>query len=152
MSGLKLKVDLIPQTSWGNNLRNKLSPEQWDGVRKSIYAKAGNSCELCGAKGRLECDEVWEFDNETDTQKLASMSALCKKCHNVKHLGRIHAEMAKGSIPVEYVVELEDHFCNVNNTTKEVLRDHVIDVNTLFEERSKKRWKIDFGEYDSLTE
>lgn len=42
---------MIPQTSWGKNLRSVLTKENWDKVRKQVYASAGYRCRICGGKG-----------------------------------------------------------------------------------------------------
>lgn len=36
-------------------------------------------------KPRLECHEVWEYDEENSIQRLSKLLALCTPCHRVKH-------------------------------------------------------------------
>lgn len=36
-------------------------------------------------KPRLECHEVWEYDEENSIQRLSGLLALCTWCHKVKH-------------------------------------------------------------------
>ncbi len=38
-------------------------------------------------KVRLECHEVWEYEEQTRVQRLSSLVALCTRCHQVKHWG-----------------------------------------------------------------
>ena len=90
---MKLTIELVPQSSWGNNLRSEanLSKEQWDRLRKESYKKANYKCEICGDKGPkwpVECHEIWNYDDQTHTQTLKGLISLCPTCHKAKHLGR----------------------------------------------------------------
>ncbi len=60
----RLTVELIPRTCWFKNVRSEVTPTQWEKLRKQTLEKAGHRCEVCGAGGRLECHEVWEYDDE----------------------------------------------------------------------------------------
>lgn len=85
-----LTVELVPSTSWGNNLRSRLAAKDWDKLRKAQYAKAGHHCEVCGGQGRrhpVECHEIWSYDDRGHVQKLDGLIALCPDCHKVKHIG-----------------------------------------------------------------
>src|SRR5688500_8134041 len=46
-----LTVELVPRTCWFSNLRSELSQDEWDRLRRSVYERAGNRCEVCGGKG-----------------------------------------------------------------------------------------------------
>src|SRR5262245_37533854 len=54
---LKLRIDLIPETCWGKNLRLRMKRSEWDKLRKKVYADQGHACSVCGARGRLHCHE-----------------------------------------------------------------------------------------------
>tara|TARA_Y100000310_G_scaffold194428_2_gene194410 strand:+ start:5346 stop:5843 length:498 start_codon:yes stop_codon:yes gene_type:complete len=85
-----LTVELVPSTSWGNNLRSRLSKNDWDKLRRAQYAKAGNRCEVCDGRGPrhpVECHEIWSYDDVRCVQTLDGLIALCPDCHKVKHLG-----------------------------------------------------------------
>ena len=85
-----LTVELVPRTCWFSNLRSELSQDEWDRLRRTIYQRAGNHCEVCGGKGTahpVECHEVWEYDDEQLVQRLSGLIALCPACHEAKHMG-----------------------------------------------------------------
>ena len=76
----KLTIELVPSTSWFNNVRSQVSAQEWDIIRHIVYAKANNICEICGGKGNkhaVECHEIWEYDDKEHIQKLIGMIALC---------------------------------------------------------------------------
>ena len=86
----KLTVELVPKTCWWSNLRSLADRATWDRIRRQAYRQAEYRCEVCGGTGlrnRLECHEVWQYDETTRTQVLARMIALCPACHEIKHLG-----------------------------------------------------------------
>lgn len=62
---LKLKIELVPSTSWYDNLRKYTLKQDWDKIRKKAYANYGYRCGICGAEGRLNCHEIWEYDEKT---------------------------------------------------------------------------------------
>lgn len=85
---MKLNFELVPDSCWYSNLRSILSKEQWDVVRKDAYSRAGGKCMICGADGRLEAHESWEYDEKNKIQRLKDVIAVCKSCHEVIHIGR----------------------------------------------------------------
>ncbi len=85
----KLNFELVPDSCWHSNLRSILTPAQWNAVRFAAYKRADGSCAICGAAtNRLEAHEQWSYDENTCTQKLTGVIAICKSCHEVIHIGR----------------------------------------------------------------
>ena len=86
---MKLNFELVPDSCWYSNLRSILTPAQWDIVRKDAYARAKGHCMICGAPvSRLEAHEKWSYDEKNAVQKLETVVAVCKSCHEVIHIGR----------------------------------------------------------------
>ncbi len=48
-SPLKLTIELVPTTSWYDNLRKVIPISEWDKLRKRVYAQYGHRCGVCGA-------------------------------------------------------------------------------------------------------
>ena len=85
----KLNFELVPDSCWYSNLRSLLKPAQWDVVRRAAYARANSHCMICGRfTRRLEAHERWSYDENTHTQILTDVIALCHQCHSVIHIGR----------------------------------------------------------------
>lgn len=82
-----LVPEMLPVTTWEQNIRHKRGPEVWDRMRKHAYKAAGHRCEICGDQGKLEAHEAWSLANETCVQKLDRIIALCPVCHKAHHLG-----------------------------------------------------------------
>lgn len=84
-----LLPDMLPTTSWDDNLRTRLTTAEWDRLRKFCYAAAGNTCIACGSRGEphVEAHESWRFDEKTGTQYLKGLLCLCPTCHKAKHWG-----------------------------------------------------------------
>lgn len=81
--------EMLPATTWEENLRSALPEDRWDALRKHAYSAAGYRCEICGGAPRphLEAHEKWEFDDVWCVQRLAGILALCPPCHKAHHLG-----------------------------------------------------------------
>ena len=85
----KLDFELVPDGCWHFNLRSLLPPSDWDRVRRDAYARAKGRCMICGRAGvRLEAHERWAYDEESGTQILTDVVAVCARCHAVIHIGR----------------------------------------------------------------
>lgn len=135
---MKLTVELVPATSWGDNLRSRLSTQDWDKLRKEQYRKAGYVCEICGGKGPkhpVECHEVWSYDDERHVQKLERLIALCPNCHKVKHLGFAFAT-GKGPAAVR-------HLMTVNGWGRAEANRYVEAAFELHSKRSAFPWTLD---------
>jgi len=134
---MKLTIELVPSTTWYNNVRSLVSQTEWDTLRHNCYANAGYRCEICGVSGRLECHEIWEFNNDTKTQRLAGLIALCKNCHRVKHPG-----LAKMKGESSLVI---NHLMKINKITESQAIEYIEKSFEIWRERSKIDWHIDFS-------
>lgn len=141
---MKLTVELVPATSWGDNLRSHFKTSEWDRLRKACYEQAGHKCEICGGKGRrhpVECHEIWHYDDDQCVQTLKGLIALCPSCHEVKHIGRAMA--------VGFGDRALAHLVKVNGITQAEAVAHVGDAFALWKARTQKAWTLDIT---SITE
>ena len=106
----KLTFELVPEECWRANLRALLTQTEWDIVRKDAYKRSGYRCSKCGAKGRLEAHEVWRYDDEKALQKLENVVALCRNCHEIKHIGRTQLKGRDA--------DAMEHFMKVNHCSQ----------------------------------
>lgn len=146
---LRLKIELVPSTSWYDNLRKRTSRENWDKIRKTAYINYGHKCGICGVEDKLNCHEIWEYDDEKHIQKLKGFIALCDMCHHVKHIGLAGILASRRELDYEKVVE---HFIKINNCDKRVFEEHRKKAFQEWRERSRHKWDVDLGEYkDAIT-
>lgn len=140
---MKLTIELVPASSWGNNLRTILSRKGWDEVRRKCYRKAGYKCDICGGVGTrhpVECHERWEYDDENHRQVLVGFWALCPLCHRVKHIGRTLA-VGLGNSTVK-------HMAKVNGITVEAAWSYIDASLQEWESRSRFTWEVDISYVD----
>lgn len=145
---LKLVIELVPSTCWYSNLRKEVTQTEWDKIRKEAYAKAGYHCEICGAEGKLNCHEIWGYNDKTSMQKLKGFQALCDNCHNIKHMGFVNVQINKGKWPESRREELAQHFMKVNQVPREEFDEHVTKAFEEWGQRSQKEWKTDLGDFN----
>jgi hypothetical protein len=141
---MKLEIELIPKSCSFSNVRSLLPKKYWDLLRKKSYLNAGDLCEVCkdhgqnqGYRHKLECHEIWEYNNSNNTQKLLGLISLCPKCHQVKHFGRSSA--------IGKQAEVFKHMEIVNSWTHKQCVTHVVEAMNVYKARSKKKWKIDLS-------
>lgn len=140
----KLTVELVPKTCHFSNVRTTVAPIDWDIIRFLSYTKANHVCEICGHTGleqgyahKIECHEIWEYDDKNKIQQLIGLISLCPLCHQVKHIGRANA-MGKQA---EVFKQLEV----VNGWTHKDVVQHVAECFEKYKERSKFQWKLDLS-------
>ena len=124
-----------------SNVRTLVPKKYWDKLRKQTYKRANNNCEICdnngktqGFKHNVECHEIWEYNEETLTQILKDLIALCPMCHKVKHFGR---SSAIGQQP-----QTLRHMEIVNQWTHKQCLDHLANAMMTYLRHSKLKWKI----------
>ena len=144
---LQLKIELVPSTSWYDNLRKVLPKSEWDKIRKAAYVNYGHWCGICGTEGRLNCHEIWEYDDKKHIQKLKGFIALCDMCHHVKHIGLAGILASEGKLDYEKVIE---HFMKVNNCDRRTFEEHKKRAFDEWRKRSQHEWHVDLGEYEDV--
>jgi hypothetical protein len=134
----RLTIELVPQTCWFSNVRDQVSPQDWDRIRRQVYENADRRCEVCGGRGPrhpVECHEVWEYDEAAGVQRLVRMVALCPACHEVKHIGlagiRGRADLAS------------EHLARVNGWSSEVADRYIQEAFATWRSRSARSWSLD---------
>ncbi len=145
---MKLEVQPVPKGNWGDNLAHLLPKEIWDTLRKSIYERAGNKCEIClDFSKTLHCHENWVYNDKTKVQYLKSLLCLCYNCHNVIHWFRTEHQIRQDVYKKEYITELRDHFMEVNGCTLKAFMNHVswADVKKGF--RNYSSYRLVYGSF-----
>lgn len=139
MKKYKLTFELVPEERWHANLRSMLSQEQWDLIRKDAYRRAGYKCRICGrGNTRLEAHEKWSYDERKGLQKLEDVLALCKDCHQVKHISRTQL-IGRGNDAME-------HFMRVNECTQSDFHAELGRANEEYIRRNKiENWVTDIS-------
>jgi hypothetical protein len=154
---LKLGIELVPKPLWEHTLRSNegLGKPWWGKLRRGLIKKRGPCCAICGVIGkRLHGHEVWGY-REKKTIGLAVLlrvEIVCIDCHDVHHWGRTTKLFEAGKITPERYRHLRKHFRAVNGCRQEVFDNHFLQSIRVWEARSKKRWKIDWGEFAPLVE
>lgn len=144
----KLTIELVPSTVWFSSIyqiykrNNQLN--KWRKIKKELFEKERRKCWICGAKNtRLEAHEFWEYDDKNHIQKLIAIYHLCSMCHKIKHIG-FWCYTEDGRKQLERGLSREDlinHFCKVNNCSREEFEKHEEETFRIWRERSKYEWK-----------
>ena len=133
----KLNFEMVPESCWYSNLRSLLSAAQWNLVRQEAYERADGRCMICGRKvTRLEAHERWSYDEESNTQILSDVVAVCNACHSTIHIGRSQLT-GKGK-------EAKEWFMKVNGCTYAQMRSALGKANEDHQRRNRvPEWKLD---------
>lgn len=130
-----LTVELVPRTAWYRNVRSHVSRAEWERLRALTFERAGHQCEICAARSRLECHEIWHYDDRRHIQKLARLIALCPACHEVKHIGLAGTRgRSKEAIA---------HLARVNKWSSQDARHYLEACFEIWSARSNHQWTLD---------
>jgi hypothetical protein len=136
---LRLRVELVPKTSWYADLRELVDQATWDGISRQVARRAGDRCEICGGQGPrhrpVECHEVWRYDDRMRVQVLVRIAALCPDCHTVQHMG--FANMHGGG------TQARAHLARVNGWTLVQTDAHIADAFRVWAWRNHGPWILD---------
>ncbi len=124
-----------------------MGKEQWDVIRKEVYKRAGNLCEVCGGKGwkhPVEAHELWAFNLEIKEQYLIRFVALCPMCHRLQHMGLagIHnkSKLLNG-------VALANHYNRLTNS--KINFDELYEMGmAIYEKISRGEYKVILDKHD----
>lgn len=141
--GTDLFVDLVPDSCWFTNVRSCVDKRDWDRLRKMIYRRANQVCEICGtgrdfdAEVWLEAHERWHYDSATKTQRLVRLICLCTPCHEATHFGLAEINGHR------------DHALNqliaVNGWSRRHAEQHVSEAFNEWRRRSAIDWHLDLS-------
>ncbi len=138
--------ELVPATSWGSNLHNLLSKQDWHKLRIVTLANASHRCEVCGSADNLECHELWTYHDpimslqgatNIGVQELRGLMALCPACHESHHLG-----FAKQQGKLTKALE---HLALINQWKTDQLDKYYKYVSTAWLRRSQFMWVLDLS-------
>jgi hypothetical protein len=144
MNNIILNLELVPSSSFFNNVRAILTKKQWDILKDNVASKAYNICEICGGVGPkhpVEIHEIWHYDDISLIQKLEGMIALCPNCHSVKHFGLAQMQ-GRGEKAL-------NHLIKINKISKKEAEEYIIEAFKIWKERSSKTWKLDISILES---
>jgi hypothetical protein len=141
--GSGLFVDLIPASCWFTNVRSCIAPNDWDRVRRTVYARARQRCEACGgerdreAQIWLEAHERWEYDENRTVQKLRRLVCLCTRCHEATHYGR--------ATVYGYDDRARAQLMKVNRWPDRVADRHIEESFAEWDRRNRFDWTLDLS-------
>ncbi|MCD4759358.1 HNH endonuclease [archaeon] len=154
---MKLTIDLVPQTAWGNSLYNFYKQNKawdWHKIKQKVFDLEGKKCWICGhAEGPFEAHEFWRYNHKEKIQKLVGIHHLCGNCHKIKHFGFwTETETGLEKLKKENLtkIELIMHFCDVNNCLEKDFKEHKDKSFKLHAWRSQQEWKTDFSWIEKL--
>lgn len=133
----RLYVDLVPQTSWGQNLAQTFKGNDWDMIRYHVYDQYDRRCAICqetGYRGRLDAHERWEYHPLSQLQILVNIEALCPSCHLSTHMGFARVS---GREPIAMA-----HLAFVNRWSMEEVTQHVQQSFHEWARRSQRAWHV----------
>ena len=129
-----------PSTCWYTNVRSHVPTNEWDVLRRAVYRRAQNRCEVCGGRGKahsVECHEIWHYDDTTNVQRLAGFTALCPDCHQVKHIGLANVQGKSA--------QALSHLASVNGWSVSEARACLAKAFELWARRSEHDWQLDLS-------
>ena len=70
-----------------------LKSTRWKNLSKKVRQRAGWRCQLCNSTGELHCHHR-SYENVGTNKEQFDLIALCKRCHVLIHMSKLHTEQA----------------------------------------------------------
>lgn len=148
---LRLAMSFVPFDCRNMNLHRILGRNSkiWRKLRNDVYGDTNGKCEICSTSSpRLECHEVWQYDDFRNIQKLERLIAICFLCHRAIHFNNSYLWMENNAY--ENVVS---HYMEVNQIDRKTMIEHEEAANWIYNARGEAgAWTVDFGEWTRLVE
>jgi hypothetical protein len=146
---VRLTIQLVPKTLFGRTLREALGKARWDKLRHKLIEANGARCEICENTERLHGHEVWAYReaNRAATAALLKVQIICIDCHDIRHFARTTRLFQAGVIKTERYGALRKHFRRVNECRQREFDEHFGRALRRWAKRSRKKWRIDWGEF-----
>jgi hypothetical protein len=94
---LRLTIELVPSSCWYQSLRTAIPRSAWDKLRREVYASYSYHCAICGADGRMNCHELWEYDEPRAVQTLRGFQASAIGVTTSSTLAKLACSPRKGN-------------------------------------------------------
>lgn len=138
----RLTIELVPEPCWRKNVRALVSPEVWRDIQRAVFHDAAGHCRVCGwpvnpiaGPPRFHCHESWRYDDWRGVQTLEGFVALCRFCHEVKHIGHTQRQG-------RYAAAIA-HLAKVNGWSRTAALRYADACFQTHERRSRKTWTQD---------
>ena len=145
---LRLPIQLVPVRIQYMTLHRAVTQATWDRLRRKVYRAADHRCKACGKGGRLNCHEVWKYDDKRGVARLTGFRALCPTCHEVCHTGSVDWFYSASPRPLDF--EAAEYWCKVNGRGLAAWARHYRAAYRKREKRNRRRWRVDLGRWADL--
>ncbi|MGZ6692864.1 MAG: hypothetical protein ACXVHQ_36335 [Solirubrobacteraceae bacterium] len=140
-----LTIEMIPRPLHRKSLSCLLKRKLWNVIGRSVRARAEGRCEICGDEStRLDCHEVWSYDDERRVARLVGLKAICSACHLSTHMGR--------ATSIGRQDKAIAHLMDVNGWTSQQALPHVGRAMHEWVMRSKHAWVLDVSGLPSIVQ
>ncbi len=155
MSDFKLTIEIRkPSYAQEKTVRNSIPPSLWKTVRTYVQEVNGYKCQICDtyAGESLHAHEVWDYDEEKFLLILKEVQALCRSCHDLKHIHHAALRSKNGTKKNRVMQKLRKHFMRVNKCTEDDFSTHYRNQLAKNDPRPVKRSLEDLIELRELRE
>jgi hypothetical protein len=77
---LLLTIEMVPRPLHGRSLAKQLPRWIWHVLSREVREPAESRCQTCSAEsGRLDCHEVWAYDDERHIARLLGFKAAKRR-------------------------------------------------------------------------
>jgi len=137
IAGAKLTIDIVPDTCVITRVRDHLLPAEWQAIAKAYVDHSNSICQICGSEIANDCQEVWQFNDETIMLTLTGFQTVCSGCFRVRYVER---SSAPGE--VQFAVF---YLARINGWSEELSRFYINVCFRVWDKRSEMDWSMDLS-------
>lgn len=138
--GQQLCVEFMPKSCWCKKIQYAVQKSDQTRFCDYVLGRVNRTCETCGLQD-TQCNYQihgrWSYDEETQTQTLVRLMALCDNCYESTHFGTTHFNGRKQ--------EAIAHLKKTNKYTDTEVQTHINDAYESLKQLNQYKWKINLS-------
>lgn len=138
--GTGLNVEFTPKSCWCKKIQYAVKWCDRTRLNDYVLGRVNRTCETCNVQDtQLEyhMHGRWIYNEETHTQKLVRLMALCDACNTATHFGTAHFNGRKN----DAISQLK----KVNTFSDEQVQQHIDDAYAFVKTLNQHKWTVDLS-------
>lgn len=138
--GQELNIEWTPKSCWCKKIEYAVQKCDRTRLCNYVFGRVNRKCETCGVQDahlEYKVHGRWSYDQQSKTQTLVRLMALCEHCFEATHFGSAHYNGRKQQVTA--------HLQSVRDCTKHKIETYIQDAFESMKDINQHTWTIDLS-------